>query len=1190
MRKIFILMTLFPLLLMASEQSTVWLKARQNGVQAREAFDRAHRFALGWIAYQNQTTKLLPERTADDRQKWTIHNAAADLYPRMLLAGYFTDHTLYNERLLPILQTERELTNRLGVLPDGVYIDTGEFIHDEIDTTRIIFGASEYCKDGLLMLTEVMGEGPWYDRMVELEEAIWQLARFNTPFGKIPVNDSEVNGEQLMVLTRLFTKTGDVKYLEWARRIGDTYLLHIMPKNNGLPAHKWDFEADTSLTKTFRLSDHGNEILGGLALLFAVESELGSERADSYKEPLKTALDIILENGRNEDGLFYSQIDEKTALPATDQLTDTWGYVYTAFMAYYKVEGEKKYRRAVEQVLNNIGTYRGYDWPGDVDGLADCLEGALYLMNRLSVKSAWTWMDAEVKRLFQRQQPVGIITGVYNADNSFARAALMYARAKTAGVYPDPWNRDLELGAVEEENVLFLNLRSSIGWSGKLKFDPKRHETVWNLGRNYARLNEFQEWFTVDSLDTFLVAGLYDSVITRTGAELTEGLEVALKSADELQITVSKKPPKSMLRQYRLYISSEDSLELYSRDVWSKEYLGPGRFIADGLPYDSVLFRFRGHCYGRGGCKGEKPNKSFKVKFPKNNKLDGTTSNLDINVIWQYTDNQGGVYRSKLPMDLFALAGYPAPKTGWCEFYLNDVYMGLFMEQEELDSGPFLEEWFGDESGNMYKFDKVSVDSLGHRRFWREINVEENVDWSDFEQLMLAYEIKDSSQFYQTFEQLVNVDKFLEHAALNMLASVSDLYNYGRKKSWDTLRTHELFENPMLYHERYSDRFVLLPWDANSALANPNMDIFPKPWSRSHGLGYVLSNPEWKEKYITLLKSYLSTVFTVDNMQLLIDDIYQDTREALVRHNDRWQDIYGFYDLEYEKLQMEEFVEDRIAYIKSLIWQLEHPQTEPLPFNVIWEINPPLRNGSDFKATTDWGFGKKYLLDRDYVFLEKSPILTDGIMIQTYNNMKRDSLVAEEDRDIWTCTVIADTPVVAYLLWDPRTFPYTPKWMSSEKWAYTGAFQPTTDNPMGGFDILRGYFAAHEPIVLGHHQTTDLPLGYRAPSFWVLILTPTKDEEFPQNNSMFQNYPNPFHSKTVLRFSLLDPVKIDIEIFNVMGQRVRHLISKELPTGFYEEIWDGRDDSGRMLPSGVYWAQLKMNGIFVTKIKMALLR
>ncbi|HID24222.1 MAG TPA: hypothetical protein EYP14_17720, partial [Planctomycetaceae bacterium] len=305
----------------AKEQTTAWQKAKLHARQANDAFERTHRFLYGWLRYQSITTSFVPQNILEQRYTWTIRNSAADLYPRLVLAGYFTDRPVLDQRLLLILNQEQKVCNRLGVLPDDVYLDDGSFVYADIDTGRIIFGASEYCKDGLVMITEVMGRTPWFDRMKQLADAILDLASVQTPYGVIPADNTEVNGEMLMTLTRLYTMTGEEKYIKWAERIADVYLFHIMPKNNDLPAFAWDFAADTSLTPEFKVSDHGNEILGGLALLYAVEKSLNSPKAGAYHDPLKKALDKLLDIATNDDGLFYTKVNPKTGQPTSEILT-----------------------------------------------------------------------------------------------------------------------------------------------------------------------------------------------------------------------------------------------------------------------------------------------------------------------------------------------------------------------------------------------------------------------------------------------------------------------------------------------------------------------------------------------------------------------------------------------------------------------------------------------------------------------------------------------------------------------------------------------------------------------------------------------------------------------------------------------------------------------------------------------------
>jgi photosystem II stability/assembly factor-like uncharacterized protein len=72
-----------------------------------------------------------------------------------------------------------------------------------------------------------------------------------------------------------------------------------------------------------------------------------------------------------------------------------------------------------------------------------------------------------------------------------------------------------------------------------------------------------------------------------------------------------------------------------------------------------------------------------------------------------------------------------------------------------------------------------------------------------------------------------------------------------------------------------------------------------------------------------------------------------------------------------------------------------------------------------------------------------------------------------------------------------------------------------------------------------------------------------------------QNYPNPFNPSTQIRYELPKASDVELTIFNVLGQSVRTLVSKNMPAGIHTVLWDGRNDSGRALPSGTYFYRIK---------------
>lgn len=86
-----------------------------------------------------------------------------------------------------------------------------------------------------------------------------------------------------------------------------------------------------------------------------------------------------------------------------------------------------------------------------------------------------------------------------------------------------------------------------------------------------------------------------------------------------------------------------------------------------------------------------------------------------------------------------------------------------------------------------------------------------------------------------------------------------------------------------------------------------------------------------------------------------------------------------------------------------------------------------------------------------------------------------------------------------------------------------------------------------------------------------------------------QNYPNPFNPSTVVDYSLERKSRVNISIFNILGQKVKTLVDEDLEAGVHRIVWDGRDDRGRQVASGIYFYKM-WAGDFVETRKMALIR
>ena len=74
----------------------------------------------------------------------------------------------------------------------------------------------------------------------------------------------------------------------------------------------------------------------------------------------------------------------------------------------------------------------------------------------------------------------------------------------------------------------------------------------------------------------------------------------------------------------------------------------------------------------------------------------------------------------------------------------------------------------------------------------------------------------------------------------------------------------------------------------------------------------------------------------------------------------------------------------------------------------------------------------------------------------------------------------------------------------------------------------------------------------------------------PEDFQVKQSYPNPFMDQMTVEYSLAEPVFVELEIYNMLGQRVRTLIAAEKAAGFHQVDWDGTSDAGEAVASGVY--------------------
>jgi hypothetical protein len=431
--------------------------------------------------------------------------------------------------MLDMLRTETKLTSRIGAMPDTYSFSKQGFAQAQPDIGRIIFGSSEYIKDGLLPLTEWLGKSPWSKRLLAILDDIWKYAPVETVYGKIPSTSQEVNGDLLQTLLRIYWMTGEKKYLDWAIRLGDYYLL--------------DKHHPTRDESRLSLDDHGCEIISGLCELYATVHFALPDKKQAYQKPIHQMLDRILEVARDEHGLFYNWVNPQTSEHAKD-LTDNWGYDLNGFYTVYLIDKTEAYRQAVLTALENLNAhYRDYKWEGGgADGYADSIEGAMNLYNREPVPSVQAWLDYSTKIMWAKQKDDGVIEG-WHGDGNFARTTIMYCLWKTKGLTIEPWRQDVIFGAVQDGDALKIVLRTEKAWQGKLIFDVPRHKTNLKLPLDWPRINQFPEWFRVDAEKSYTVRDLtFGSRAEYTGRQIHDGIALEVQPASEVRLWVTSTP------------------------------------------------------------------------------------------------------------------------------------------------------------------------------------------------------------------------------------------------------------------------------------------------------------------------------------------------------------------------------------------------------------------------------------------------------------------------------------------------------------------------------------------------------------------------------------------------------------------------------------------------------------------------
>ena len=125
----------------------------------------------------------------------------------------------------------------------------------------------------------------------------------------------------------------------------------------------------------------------------------------------------------------------------------------------------------------------------------------------------------------------------------------------------------------------------------------------------------------------------------------------------------------------------------------------------------------------------------------------------------------------------------------------------------------------------------------------------------------------------------------------------------------------------------------------------------------------------------------------------------------------------------------------------------------------------------------------------------------------------------------------------------------------------------------GPGDLLRVYEVGPTTVELVRAEFNDGAME------GVMSTDGVRPSVLPTTPVLHANMPNPFNPSTTIRFELPQLADVQLDIYDLLGQKVRTLVAGQRSAGWHEAVWDGRDASGMLVSNGVYFYRLQAGGL-----------
>jgi spore coat protein H len=615
-------------------------------------------------------------------------------------------------------------------------------------------------------------------------------------------------------------------------------------------------------------------------------------------------------------------------------------------------------------------------------------------------------------------------------------------------------------------------------------------------------------------------------------------------------VSVSPKDPEadSELPVYELTVNPADIL-LMNQDITVNIYV-PLTFSHDGTTWNDAEIRYKGS-FVRTLAK-----KSYKLRFNETHLFQGHER-------WHLNAEMpdASLMRNHLSLLVHRIAGTPSATSRYILPYLNGRFLGLCHELEDydqyyLDARPYL-----DNDANLYKAeDGANLTYLpaieDYEIYYDKRTNETQNDWTDLQQLTAAIDLSSEEDLYDELVAIMDLDGVATYLATQVILQNVNHFDH----------------NYFLYNDSDRNQWRVLPWDADFAWGYTDQFTLAFSHTRpvndgieeSRLVNRFFNNEFLRRKWLDTMLWLLETDLSVTTLDSLIQATHQKIQDAGVRdwYKWPWEKSAPFLT---QPAKMMTWVHNRDAFLRTQ-YNLYH--TDPVLLITEFMADNDTTLADEFGDFDDWL--EIYNPGQDPVSLQGF-FLTEDLTWTTKWALPASATIAPKD----------------YLL----------IWMDGEPWE--GPFHATIQLDKLGesvglfkFDPLEGSVQPVDAFAFGPQQTD---VSYArindADVCWIFEADPTPGTPNGETTSTPEDArdpfagrwlgiagAHPFHNQGALRLELPSPARVVVTLHDVGGRRIRTLYDGEAEKGTRRIVWDGRDDSGHPVASGVYWAALRSPG------------